>query len=99
MKTMKWIMSEERLPETSNETIDDENGVHKESDLCLVATKNGGFYVGYLELRKFPKCKKWTETWYVSSVQDDGIDCDGVEIHNVIAWIELPTKTFRRPCR
>ncbi len=87
--SINWIMSKNQLSKTMNETIDDEYGVHKDSNLCLIATEHGGYYIGYLELRRSSRHEPWTETWYVSAVQDSGIDCDGVEIQNVIAWVEL----------
>ncbi|WP_036610628.1 hypothetical protein [Oribacterium sp. P6A1] len=35
--------------------------------------------------------------WYVSSIQDDGIDCDGVIISDVIAWMQIPKLPRKEP--
>ena len=62
--------------------------------IVLLATKNGGFYLGHLKLTKYreeySEIRGWTPAWYVTSIGDGGIDCDGTEIYDVIAWMEIP---------
>ena len=90
-----WISVREKLPECYNLRIFDEYGIYKSSKNYLIATKHGGFYIGYLEQRRTLESKRWMNTWCVASIQDDGIDCDGTEIENVIAWAELTRPKFK----
>ena len=89
-----WNLSKEKLPNTYNIIHSEEYGLHKDSKEVLIATKHGGFYLGHLELTKcreeYSEIRGWTPIWYVSSMQDDCIDCDGTEIYDVIAWMEIP---------
>jgi len=39
---------------------------------------------------EYCEIRGWIPEWYVTSIQDDGIDCDGIEIYDVVAWIEIP---------
>lgn len=91
---MNDFFVKDKLPETNRVIICEQYGLHKDSHQILIATKNGGFYLGHLELTKFRKeyseLKGWIPCWYLTSIGDDDIDCDGTEIFNVVAWMEIP---------
>ncbi len=87
---MDWIDINDHLPEL-NYVIDNPNhGRCRYSSNCLIATKNGGIYIGYYGSDTIKCPKKTIRGWYTASVQDEGIDTDGVRILKVIAWQELP---------
>ena len=90
----EWIFVKDNLPKTYNVIHSAEHGLWKNSKELLIATRNGGRYLGHLELTKYheeySEIRGWTPVWYVSSIGDGGIDCDGVEIFDVIAWMKIP---------
>ena len=96
----EWIFVKDKLPKTCNVIHSAQHGLWKNSKEVLIATRNGGFYLGHLELtyyhEEYSEIRGWIPEWYVTSIQDDGIDCDGTEIYDVVAWMEIPKLPKRK---
>ncbi len=88
---MDWTFIKNELPELGPEIIQPGYGKYRHSLNYLVATKNGGIYIGYYGADKLVSHTKWEYDWYTAYCIDDScIDLDGEIINNVIAWCELP---------
>lgn len=95
---MEWIYVKDELPPLGISHANPEFGRYKRSSKVLVGTQNGGIYIGYYEIDKpfDQECDEWNSIWYTSSVQDEDVDTDGVEIKNVIAWCKLPSPPIEK---